>query len=135
MARSPAALAQASAQRLGIGVFALAVVGVVLGLDAGMIATVIACGVVAGTAPGAAFTGTMRGLLGRTRPAERAGRMSTVYLFSYGGAAVPSLVAGRFAAIGLPLQAIPSGHAGLALVAAVTVLVLAVLHGRHSAWP
>ncbi|MGJ6979061.1 MFS transporter [Aestuariimicrobium soli] len=121
-----------AAQRLGIAVFALAVVGVVAGLLSGAIAAVIGCGIVAGAAQGAAFTGTMRGLLGRTGPAERAGLMATVYLFSYGGAAIPSLVAGRVAAAGAPLQGIAVGYAGLAVLAAAAMLVLAGRQRRNA---
>ncbi|WP_278235828.1 MFS transporter [Isoptericola sp. AK164] len=114
-------LAAGAAQRLGIVVFALAVTGVVVGLHTGSVVTVVLCGVVAGAGQGAAFTGTMRGLLARTDPAERAGLMATVYLFSYGGAAVPSLVAGRLSAT-LELSWIAVGYAALALLAVGVVL-------------
>ncbi|MBD0023415.1 MFS transporter [Gordonia pseudamarae] len=116
-------LSPAAAQRLGIVVFALAVVGVVIGLRTGTIAVVILCGIVAGAAQGAAFTGSMRALLSRTSAADRAGLMSTVYLFSYGGAALPSLISGRLTAAGMTLQTISLGYAGLAVLAAIVVLL------------
>ncbi|MEZ0494419.1 MFS transporter [Kineococcus sp. TBRC 1896] len=114
-----------NAQRAGIVVFALAVTGVVTGLRTGSVTAVIACGIVAGAAQGAAFTGSVRGLLHRIGPGERAGLMSTVYLFSYGGAAVPSLVSGRLSAAGTGLQTIALGYAALAVLAAVVVLLTA----------
>ena len=116
-------LSPAAAQRLGIVVFALAVVGVVIGLRTGTIAVVILCGIVAGAAQGAAFTGSMRALLSRTSAAARAGLMSTGYLFSYGGAALPSLISGRLTAAGMTLQTISLGYAGLAVLAAIVVLL------------
>lgn len=116
-------LSPAIAQRLGIAVFALAVVGVVTGLRAGAIVAVILCGVVAGAAQGAAFTGSLRGLLRHTGAADRAGLMAAVYVFSYGGAAVPSMISGRLAAAGLSLETIALGYAGLAIIAAAVVLL------------
>ena len=115
-----ARLSTLAAQRAGIVVFALATIGIVIGLHTGTVVTVIACGVVASIAQGAAFTGSMRGLLARTSPAERAGLMSTVYLFSYTGAAVPSLISGRLSTT-LPLDQIALGYAGLAIIAVILV--------------
>ncbi|AXK45700.1 MFS transporter [Brachybacterium saurashtrense] len=114
-----------AAQRLGIVVFALAVLGVVAGLRSGTILAVVLCGMVAGAAQGAAFTGSLRGLLGRIGPGERAGLMATVYLFSYGGAAVPSLLSGRLTAAGVSLQTLSLGYAVLAGLAAAVVLLTA----------
>jgi MFS family permease len=122
-------LAPLTAQRAGIIVFALAVIGIVIGLHAGTVITVIVCGILAGTSQGAAFTGSLRALLARTGPTERAGLMSTVYLFSYGGAAIPSLVSGRLSTI-LGLDQIALGYAGLAILA--TLIVLATTRTGHA---
>ncbi|RZL75345.1 MAG: hypothetical protein EOP32_31695 [Rhodococcus sp. (in: high G+C Gram-positive bacteria)] len=83
--------------------------------------TVIVCGNIAGTAQEASSTGSRRALLARTGPAVRAGLMSTVHLFSYSGAAIPSLIAGRLS-IALELDPIALGYAGLAILAAMIVL-------------
>lgn len=115
-------LAPRTAQRGAIVVFAVAAAGIVLGLQVGAVVVVIVCGIVAGSAQGAAFTATVRALLARTGPGERAGLMASVYVFSYGGAAVPSLIAGRLSAA-LPLAEISLGYAALAIVAAFVVLV------------
>ncbi|BDH56507.1 MFS transporter [Tsukamurella sp. PLM1] len=116
-------LTPVGAQRAGILVFSVAVAGVVIGLRTGTVLTMIVCGMVAGAAQGAAFTGSMRRLLPRTSADERAGLMATVYLFSYGGAAVPSLVSGRLTASGVSLETISLGYAALAIIGAATVLM------------
>lgn len=114
-------LAPLTAQRAGIVVFALAVIGIIIGLHTGTVVTVIACGIVAGIAQGAAFTGSLRALLAHTGPAERSGLMSTVYLFSYSGAAIPSLISGRLSTT-LALSQIALGYVALASLAALIVL-------------
>lgn len=115
-------LAPTTAQRGGIVVFALAILGIVIGLYAGSVLAVIACSMAAGAAQGAAFTGTMRDLLARTSAADRAALMSTVYLFSYGGAAIPSLLAGSLTSV-LDLRQISIGYAAFAALAATVTLV------------
>ncbi|OZF07758.1 hypothetical protein CH300_04895 [Rhodococcus sp. 15-1154-1] len=113
-----ARLAPPVAQRAGIVVFAVAVVGIASSLLAGSTVGVISFGVIAGAAQGVTFTGSVRTLLAGTSVGERAGLMSAVYLFSYCGAAVPSLVSGRLSSIvGLPLIAF--GYAAFAALAAV----------------
>ncbi|MCH6470755.1 MFS transporter [Sinomonas terrae] len=123
-------LSPLTAQRAGMVVFALGVIGIVIGLFTGAVVTVIVGGVIAGAAQGAAFTGSMRSLLARTNSTDRAGLMSTVYLFSYGGAAIPSLVSGRLAGV-LELDRISLGYAALAILAALIVMVFS-RPGRQS---
>ncbi|WP_196806189.1 MFS transporter [Rhodococcus sp. 114MFTsu3.1] len=106
------------AQRAGIVVFAVAVAGVASSLLAGSTVGVMSFGLIAGAAQGVTFTGSVRLLLAGTMVGERAGLMSAVYLFSYCGAAVPSLVSGRMSStVGLPLVAL--GYAAFAALAAV----------------
>lgn len=50
--------------------------------------------IVAGIAQGIAFTAGVTELLRRSTQAQRAGTFSTIYLTSYGGAAIPNLVVG-----------------------------------------
>jgi MFS family permease len=111
-----------TAQLVGIVGFAAAVVGVVFGLHTGAVLTVVLSGVVAGVCQGAAFTGSLRALLGSTSASERAGVMSTVYLISYTGAAAPSLAAGRLS-MSFDLDQIALGYAALAVIAVVVVLI------------
>jgi MFS family permease len=112
------------AQRTGIVAFAGAAIGIVIGLGIGSVVLVIACSILAGTSQGAAFTGTMRALLARVVLAERAGLMSTVYLFSYSGAAIPSLISGRLSS-SIALSQIALGYAALAVGAVFIVLTTA----------
>ncbi|WP_054684118.1 MFS transporter [Microbacterium sp. No. 7] len=107
-------------QRLGIVLFAAAACGIVVGLFSGSTPLVIACGILAGLSQGAAFTGSMRLLLDSTSLEERAGMVAAVNLIAYGGAIVPSFVAGQLArTAGLAPASIL--YAALALVAAVIV--------------
>jgi hypothetical protein len=66
----------------------------------------------------------MRALLARANPAERAGVLSAIYLISYGGAAIPGLIAGQLSRT-LSLFDIALGYGGLAAVACVITLVTA----------
>ena len=127
-------LPAATAQRLGMLVFAAAIIVVVVSLHAGSTLGVIAASLVAGAAQGAAFTGTMRGLLNRTHASERAGLLAAVYAISYSGAAIPGLIAGR-AAAHLGLVQVAAGYAALALAAAVAVVVLTTASGAPEGAP
>lgn len=110
-----------TAQRAGMAVFALAVIGIVVSLRAGAVVPVIVCGLIAGAAQSAAFTASMRTMLPRVSPAQRSGLLATVYLISYGGAAIPGLIAGRLSST-FTLIEIAAGYAALAVVAgAVTI--------------
>src|SRR5439155_26625575 len=53
-------LSPPAAQRLGMALFAVAVIGIVLSLRAGAVVPVIIGRLIAGTAPGPAFTASMR---------------------------------------------------------------------------
>lgn len=116
-----ARLTPSGAQRAGIVVFAVAVVGIATSLLAGSTLGVIAFGVIAGAAQGMTFTGSVRALLSKTAGGERAGLMSAVYLFSYCGAAAPSLVAGRLSSI-VALPHVAFGYAAIAAVSAVVTV-------------
>ena len=49
----------------------------------------------AGIAWGIAFTGSMRTILGNISKEDRAGVLSTVFLISYSGAAIPNMIVGQ----------------------------------------
>ena len=116
-------LSPPAAQRLGMAVFAVAVIGIVLSLRAGAVVPVIIGGLIAGTAQGAAFTASMRAMLARVSPGQRTGLLATVYLISYSGAAIPGLIAGRLSAHFTLIQ-IAGAYAVLAALAcAVTFAV------------
>lgn len=125
-------LAPVTAQRLGMTVFALMTFGIVAGFFIGNILLVVLCGIVASFSQGIALAGSMRGMVKRITLEERAGVMSTVYLFSYGGAAVPSFIVGLLT-IHLDLVNITVGYLGLALIA-VTVVWLSTRSVQKNAF-
>jgi len=114
----------AAAQRIGMTAFVVGVGGLILGLRIGSIGLFLVAGVLAGVAQAVAFTGSVRGLLTGVRAADRAGLLSAVYLLSYGGAAIPSFIAGRLSS-SVGLLGIATGYGLLALTAGIVVLIAA----------
>ena len=112
------------ALRGGAVVYALCVAGVLTALAAAATGPFLLASLAAGVAQGAAQTAGMRALLARTGPGDRAGVLSTVFLASYGCAAVPSLVAGRLTE-SLTLVQISTGYAALVVLGVAVVLLVA----------
>jgi sugar phosphate permease len=77
--------------------------------------------VLAGISQGAAFTGSMRSLLDKTSQEDRAGLLSSIYLISYSGAAIPNLVVARVAS-SFSLFDIAVGYDILVAVACIITL-------------
>ena len=117
-------LRPATALRAGMTMFVLALVGIVVSLHAGAIVPFIASSLVVGVAQGAASTGGMRALLTRSQAEERAGLLSTIYLISYGGTAIPGMIAGELAST-VDLFQIAVGYAVLGIVAAIIAMIAA----------
>jgi MFS family permease len=115
------------AVRLGMGLLMLALAAIVASLHVGAILLFLGATLLVGFAQGIASTGGLRALLAGVEPGQRAGLLSTIYLISYCGAAVPALVAGRFAAT-QSLFHIAIGYAVLGFVAAV--IAIASMKGR-----
>lgn len=84
-----------TAQRIGMSMFFVCLMVIVASLKAGAVIPFLIAGIFAGAAWGTAFTGSLRGLLNKTTQENRAGVLSTVYLISYSGAAIPNLIVGR----------------------------------------
>lgn len=122
-------LPPATALRAGMTLFVLALVGIVASLQAGAIVPFIAASLVVGVAQGAASTGGIRALLADVRPGERAGLLSTIYLVSYSGAAIPGMVAGELTTT-FDLYRIAVGYAALGIAASI-VAVLAARNPAH----
>jgi MFS family permease len=114
----------ATAQRIGIAVFFGAVVAILLSLHAGAVVAFIIASAVAGAAQGTTFAASMRALLAHATPGERAGVLSTIYLISYGGAAIPGLIAGQLSR-SLSLFDIALGYGAVAALACAVTLVAA----------
>lgn len=122
-------LPSANAQRLGITLFAAAIVGMAMALRTGDFAVVLAASAIAGIGQGAAMTGTMRGLMAVTDARQRAGTVALIYLISYTAAAAPSLVSSQLSKI-FDLNTIAVGYAVLAAVSAAGAVTLSLLTGR-----
>lgn len=116
-------LSSVNAQRVGITLFTLAVVGVVASLWTDNIIAVLIASAVAGIGQGASMTGSMRGLMTVTSAQQRAGTLSTIYLVSYSAAAVPSLIAGQLSK-SLNIDQLAIGYAALAILACLAALGL-----------
>jgi MFS family permease len=108
--------------RGGMAVFIVALLGIVLALRAGAIVPFLVATLAVGPAQGAASTGGIRALLSRATPEERAGLLSTIYLVSYGGAALPAIVARELVNV-FSLTQLAQAYAALGLVAAVIAMI------------
>jgi MFS family permease len=115
-------LSPAAAVRAGMIAFVLAVVGIVASLQAGAIVPFIAASLVVGVAQGAASTGGIRALLADVGQQERAGLLSTIYLISYSGAAIPGMIAGKLTNR-FDLFQIALGYAALGIVASALAML------------
>jgi MFS family permease len=117
----------ATAQRLGMVVFTAAVAVILASLHRGLVVPFLLASALAGMAQGATFAGSMRALLTGANAAERAGILSSIYLISYGGAAIPGLIAGQLSHT-LSLFDVALGYGALAALACVVTLVKAAPH-------
>lgn len=109
--------------RSGMVLFIVAVVGIVLSLRAGAIVPFLLATLAVGLAQGVASTGGIRALLSQASPEERAGLLSTIYLISYCGAALPALIAGELTNV-LSLAQLAESYAGLGIVSALLAMAL-----------
>ena len=107
-----------------VGTLVLTEVHILLSLHAGAVVPFVIASAVAGAAQGTTFAGSMRALLTQATAAERAGVLSAIYLISYGGAAVPGLIAGQLSR-SLSLFDIALGYGVLAGLACAFTLVAA----------
>lgn len=119
-----ARLSPVKAQRFGIGVFTLAVGGVIFAVNASMIVLFLSMSAIAGAAQGVALTGSIRSLLDGITSQDRAGVLSLIYATSYTGAAVTSFLAGQLSKF-MDLFQLVSCYGVLAVVACVITLVFA----------
>lgn len=79
--------------------------------------------IIAGVAQGIAFTAGVTALLSKATQEQRAGTFSTIYLTSYGGAAIPNLVVGLIPG-DYSVQTILLGYVVLIAVMFVVLMVL-----------
>ncbi|WAI01566.1 MFS transporter [Methanogenium organophilum] len=118
-------LRSGAAQSLGILAFFLCMVAILYSLKSSLMIPFLIATVLAGLSQGAAFTGSMRSLLDKTTRQDRAGLLSSIYLISYSGAAIPNLIVARLAS-GFSLLEIAAGY--VLLVALVCIIALFALN-------
>jgi MFS family permease len=109
----------AAAQRIGMIAFLTGWIGLITAISLGALPLFIAATVVAGAAQGIAISAATRGLLDGSTLADRAPIFAVVYLLSYSGAAIPSLVSAQLSHV-LSLPHIALGYGGLALLATLS---------------
>ncbi|MFG1621887.1 MFS transporter [Kribbella sp. NPDC049227] len=121
----------AAAQRIGMVAFLAGWIGLITAITTGTLPLFIAATITAGAAQGIAISAATRGLLyGSTLP-DRAPIFAVVYLLSYSGATIPSLISARLTNI-FSLPRIALGYGALTLVATL-LTVLAARNPRQSA--
>lgn len=117
-------LAPATAQRIGMLVHLVGMAGIVTALAAATLPLFVAASIVAGAGQGIAVSASIRNLLHGSSPADRSAIFAAIYLLSYSGAAVPSLISGRLSE-SFGLVQIALGYAALALIATGWTLIAA----------
>ena len=116
--------APATAQRLGMVIFLIGMVAILTALSLSTLALFVAGSLIAGGGQGIAVSATIRGLLHRSTIADRSPIFAAIYLLSYTGAAVPSLIAGQLSHT-LTMTEIALGYGGLALAATLITVIAA----------
>lgn len=114
----------ATAQRTGMTVFAIGVLGVLTALALDSVVLFIAASVVAGAGQGMAMSASVRSVLSTATPAETAPTMAAVYLLSYSGAMAASLISGQLTRW-YGVEQIVIGYGVLAVAAAVVTALCA----------
>jgi len=116
--------------RLGMGLFSLALSGILINLQAGWVLPFLGCSLLVGIAQGLASTGAIRALLEQSGVDERAGVLASLYFISYSGAALPGMIAGP-ASARFDLFWIAAGYGGLGTVAALIAMLAIGTPGKR----
>ncbi|TDD15227.1 MFS transporter [Kribbella turkmenica] len=125
-------LSTAAAQRIGMIAFLTGWIGMITAIATGMLPLFIAATIIAGAAQGIAISAATRGLLFGSALPDRAPIFAAVYLLSYSGATIPSLVAARLSDL-YSLPHIVLGYGALAFLATLFTVVAA--HNPHTDTP
>lgn len=110
-----------TAQFYGMISFAVFVGGLLLALQLGTLMLFLITSVLAGIAQGMVLTGSIQTMVANLQPKERANVLSVIYVTSYTGAAIPTLIAGQMSENHSLLQ-VAYGYGVLALFGAITVI-------------
>lgn len=114
----------ATAQRIGMSGFLAGWVGIIVANTVDALPLFLLATVVAGISQGIALSAVTHGLVFGSSIGERAPIFAVVYLLSYSGATIPSLIAGQLSTV-IPLPQIAVGYAALAVVGTVYTLAAA----------
>lgn len=106
----------AGAQRIGMVGFLVGWIGLITAIATGALPLFIVATVLAGAGQGIAISAATGALLHGGTSAERAPILAVVYLISYSGATVPSIISAQLSGA-FPLPQIALGYSGLALLA------------------
>jgi MFS family permease len=114
----------AGAQRIGMTAFLAGWIGIITAIATGALPLFIAATIVAGAGQGIAISAATRGLLYGSTLADRAPIFAVVYLLSYSGATIPSLISGQLSNT-FSLPQISLGYGALALIATLFTVIAA----------
>jgi predicted MFS family arabinose efflux permease len=106
----------AVAQRIGMIAFLTGWIGLITAMSVAALPWFVAATIVAGAAQGIAISAAIRGLLHGSTLADRAPTFAVVYLLSYSGATIPSLISAQLSNV-FSVAHIALGYGGLALLA------------------
>ena len=123
----------ATAQRIGMSIFLAGLAGIITSLSSGSLDLFLAASVTAGAGQGIAVSASIRGLLHASTVTDRSPLFAAIYVLSYSGAAIPSLVSGRMSDTFTLIQ-IAAGYGILGLLA-VTTTILAARNPREDTPP
>jgi MFS family permease len=116
--------APAGAQRIGMTAFLAGWIGIITAIATGALPLFIAATIVAGAGQGIAISAAIRGLLHGSTLADRAPIFALVYLLSYSGATVLSLISGQLSNT-FSLPRIALGYGALVLIATLFTVIAA----------
>ncbi|WP_308011888.1 hypothetical protein [Actinacidiphila acidipaludis] len=124
----------ARAQRIGMAAFLAGWIGIITAIATGALPVFIAATLVAGAGQGIAISAATRGMLYGSGRADRAPIFAVVYLLSYSGATIPSLISGRLSTT-FSVPKIAAGYGALALVATLFTVIAARDPGTDTTTP
>jgi MFS family permease len=114
----------AGAQRIGMAAFLAGWIGIITAIATGALPLFIAATIIAGAGQGIAISSATRGLLWGSSLSDRAPIFAVIYLLSYSGATVPSLISGELSNT-FSLPQITLGYGALALIATLFTIIAA----------
>lgn len=114
----------AAAQRIGMIAFLAGWIGMVTAITTGALPLFIVATIIAGAAQGITISAATRGLLVGSTMADRAPIFAVVYLLSYSGATIPSLISAQLSNV-FSVPQITLGYGVLALIGAGFTVIAA----------